>query len=279
MNNVFVIFVDFSDREILVYSVGSAGFCILIVCVCVAFVCIYKVKTKILKGNNTEASHGIHGQNLNPGDVELDSLYDSIDEDSIYDDNIQVWYSDENTGKDRYQKSESDSYCRKSETSSYLHPYATLNKMDERHVYCTNISAYDNSSSSESDIVKRNSEYTHIYQQPQHKEMTDNNSEYNKLFQDRDLSSVDSTKIVFKQPEQPGLQTEHTHNPISGNMLDIKLSIQCVNNRDIPVKSGFVKKRWNSFDKLTLSSTKRRFLEENNNINHEINNRVKHFSA
>lgn len=122
-----------------------------------------------------------HDRNANE---EEGSLYDSINEDEIYDDNIQIIYSKECTAVINSLTSDSNVSSLKSECSDYLHPYTTVTKDIETHTYCTQIKSYDSSSSSSaSDDMKRDSGYTHPYQNLEAVKSGESKLEYSKLVQ------------------------------------------------------------------------------------------------
>lgn len=259
---------------------GSAIFFIFITCVCVSFLCLYKFKTIQLKKNLTVPSPDFHSDNDNTDDGSH-SAYDSIDENGILDINIEVLGSRENIGMDSCRKSESDSSPSKSETSSYLHPYVTMNKNDDTHAYCSRIWSCSSGSSSVSDFVNRNSGYTHPYQQPQHIEITDLHTEYKMLYPDHELKRID---LMLNAPisDQSAITFNHnvpTKNFTSEELFELKRTKSFENNKSIKIKSGFVEIISNSVDRIFFSARPKSLSEDCENDKQKANISSKHLSA
>lgn len=135
-----------------------------------------------------------HEGNVNE---ENGSLYDSINENEIYDDNIQIIYSQESIVNINRHPSESEESSHKSGCSDYLHPYTIVTKGVETHTYCTQIKSHDSSSSS-SDDMKRDSGYTHPYQQLDAVKSVESKSEYSKLVEYLELIDITIPSNVSK---------------------------------------------------------------------------------
>ncbi|CAG2192460.1 unnamed protein product [Mytilus edulis] len=121
------------------------------------------------------------------------SLYDSINEEEIYDDNIQIIYSVESTEVVNKITSDSEGSAVESDCSGYLHPYATVIKDFETHTYCKQIKSYDSSSlHSVTDDTDIDSRYTHPYEQLEVENMAEVKSDYGELVHYFEL--IDITK-------------------------------------------------------------------------------------
>lgn len=169
----------------IVYSVGASGIILITTLVCFVFVWLYKNKSK--NSDNIRISSQ-DSTERNANDQE-GSLYDSINEDEIYDDNIQIRYCQDSTVVVNSSDSERSSLT--SESSGYLHAYTSVTKQIETHAYCEQINSYDRrSSSSIIDRMKKNSEYTHTYQQMEDVKTIETKSEYSKLVQYLELIDI-----------------------------------------------------------------------------------------
>ncbi|XP_052065931.1 uncharacterized protein LOC127705643 [Mytilus californianus] len=179
----------FTKTEIIIYSVGSSSIILIITLLCFVSLWFYNNKRKDSEKGRISTQES-HERNANE---EAGSLYDSINEDEIYDDNIQIIYSQENSVVFNKQTSDSEGSSQQSGCSGYLHPYTTVTKDFETHSYCTQIKSYDSSnSSSVVDDMKRDSGYTHPYQQIDVEKTIESKAEYSKLVQYLEL--IDITK-------------------------------------------------------------------------------------
>lgn len=134
-------------------------------------VCLIKNRSKQSQNIpiTIQNDHWISADNDTTND---DSLYESIDESAICEDNFQNRNPQEGIEEDENMKSESKLSSIKSENSGYLHPYTTFTESKNTHVYCTKAFYSDNTStSSSSGNEKRYSGYTHPYQQLNKKEL------------------------------------------------------------------------------------------------------------
>ncbi|CAC5385995.1 unnamed protein product [Mytilus coruscus] len=167
-----------STREVLVYSLGSAAFGIICTFMCVAFICFHRSKTRQLIENST-----INSENqVNDDTKSCYSLYESIDEDAIYDDNIL----DDNSeySADNYCKTESEGSTLNSEKSDYLLPFTSVipNRGLDEHLYCTDVRSVTGSSvSSLSDHMKEDLKPINQYEQLQTELSKQSKSEYTNL--------------------------------------------------------------------------------------------------
>ncbi|CAG2256817.1 unnamed protein product [Mytilus edulis] len=129
----------------VVYAAGFSLVLLLIIMLCFGFGLFYKYKNnQVAKISRRESRRG----NEISANDEDSSLYASINEDEIYDDNIQIIYSDKGKEMTNNQASESDRSSPKSENSGYLHPYTTVFKNSEPHIYCKELNYNDTSSES-----------------------------------------------------------------------------------------------------------------------------------
>lgn len=173
--------VSLSKIEILIYSAGSSGFLILIVSAVIMCVCFYQHKIKQISKQQTHL-HTVRTESIKTTDVVEDSLYDSIDEDALYDDNIIIIYDREIVGVRTENDSDVEISSRKSEASGYLHPYTTVLESCETQAYCTLIKSVDSSSTSFVAVeMKTDSEYTHLYQQLQQERSPETKTEYSEI--------------------------------------------------------------------------------------------------
>lgn len=181
----------FTKTEIIVYSVGSSSIILLIALLAFLFFWFYNNKRK-----DSVFIQDNHEGNANEEDG---SLYDSINENELYDENIQIIYSQESIVNLNRQPSESEESSNKSGCSGYLHPYTTVTKDVETHTYCTQIKSHDSSSSSSAtDDMKRDSGYTHPYQQLEAVKSVESKSEYSKLVQYLELIDITIPSNVSK---------------------------------------------------------------------------------
>lgn len=146
------------------YSAGSGGLLLLLLIIVLIIVCRRKTKSQ---------NQQITFQNDNPNTEEIDSantdsLYESIDESNLCEDIIQIRNTNASKMLDMNLQPESELSSIKSENSGYLHPYTTLTERKETHLYFTPTNSSTNSGMScFSENVKRDSEYTHPYNQLQ----------------------------------------------------------------------------------------------------------------
>lgn len=183
----------FTKTEIIVYSVGSSSSILVIASLCFLFFCFYNNKRKDDKQGR------ISIQDSHEANDENGSVYDSINESEIYDDNIQIIYSEETTIALSRQTSDSEESSKESGCSGYLHPYTTVTKDVETHMYCTQITSYDSSSSSfTTDDMTRDSGYTHPYQQLEAIKSVESKSEYSNLVQYLELIDITRHSSVSK---------------------------------------------------------------------------------
>lgn len=183
-----------SRREMVVYVVGLSCFLLLIILLAFGFVLFYKYKNNQVAKSKISTQESLQGNEISDDDADS-SLYASINEDEIYDDNIQIIYSDEAKEVINNKSSESDRSSPKSENSGYLHPYTTVLKDSEQHIYCEEFNYNDTSSeSSVRNDTKRDSGYIHPYQQLQVKQIP--KSEYSELVQYFELIDITKTTNI-----------------------------------------------------------------------------------
>lgn len=155
-----------SEREIVLYSVGSSGSILLILFVFLITVCVRKYISKQHSNNPT----------VQPNDTDneaaySDNLYETIDESAICDETIPIPNLQDNQENDNDINSESELSSTKSEYSGYLHPYTTFTETKETPMYCTQINYHESCiTSNKSENINKMSACTNHYQELQDKE-------------------------------------------------------------------------------------------------------------
>ncbi|CAC5375166.1 unnamed protein product [Mytilus coruscus] len=97
---------------------------------CVAFICFHRGRTRQLIENSN-----IHSENqIKEENNSCYSLYESIDEGAIYDDNVLD--DDSEYSEDKYCKPESENSTLNSENSGYLLPFTSMIPKNGRDNYC-----------------------------------------------------------------------------------------------------------------------------------------------
>ncbi|CAG2215525.1 unnamed protein product [Mytilus edulis] len=182
-----------SSREVLVYSLGTAAFGITCTFMCIAFILFHRGKTRQLIEHLT-----IHSENqVNEDSNSCYSLYEIIDEDAIYDDNILDEYSE--YSEDNYCKPESDGSTLNSEKSGYLLPFVTMipNHGQEEHPYSKDEKSNgESSASSLSNHMEKYFKVINSYEQLHTEENKQSQSEYAHLHAVQYLELIDMKKAM-----------------------------------------------------------------------------------
>lgn len=158
---------------------------------CIAFILFHRGKTRQLIEHLT-----IHSENqVNEDSNSCYSLYEIIDEDAIYDDNILDNYSE--YSEDNYCKPESDGSTLNSEKSGYLLPFVTMIPIhgQEEHPYSKDErSNGESSASSLSNHMEKYFKVINSYEQLHTEEKKQSQSEYAHLHAVQYLELIDMRK-------------------------------------------------------------------------------------
>lgn len=199
---------------------------------CVAFICFHKSKTRQLIENST-----INSENqVNDDTKSCYSLYESIDEDAIYDDNILDEYSE--YSEDNYCKPESDGSTLNSEKSGYLLPFVTMipKHGQEEHPYSRDLrSNGESSASSLSDHMETDLKPINQYEQLQTELSKQSKSEYSNLEAVYYLELIDIRKSYSNNSFTETVQNccESTVSTLINNLRKIR---KCYSINDISGK-------------------------------------------
>ncbi|CAC5368387.1 unnamed protein product [Mytilus coruscus] len=121
------------------------------------------LKNIIHKAKKIQINRIIEQNDIHTNEETIESLYESIDESAICDDNIQITNAQESLEEDNTLQSDSEV---SSKSSGYLHPYTPF--IGKIKTHCTQInSTHSSTVSSQSGDNKRDSGYAHPYQQLQ----------------------------------------------------------------------------------------------------------------
>lgn len=180
--NTYLFLTGASKGNIILVSVGLGGSFVFILSFVSLGLCLRKYKSKLLKNVQLAQQSDL---NITDNETdENDSLYESIDESAIYDDNILIPNQQDSLEYDKNEEFESKLSSTESEISGYLNPYTTFIEK-ETHLYSTNTNYSNNISPPvSSENIKGDSGYTHPYQQLQqeHKQLqTAQKSDYTEL--------------------------------------------------------------------------------------------------
>lgn len=180
--NTYLFSAGATEGNMFLYSAGLGGSFLFIISVVSLSLCLRKYKSKLLKNVQLAQQRDL---NITENETDNDdSLYESIDESAIYDDNIQIPNQQESLKYDENVEIESKLSSTESEVSGYLHPYTTFIEK-ETHLYSTNTNSSNSSSTPVSlENIRGDSGYTHPYQQLQqeHKQLrTTQKSDYTEL--------------------------------------------------------------------------------------------------